>query len=125
VSEDLARAKAAAVDETLGLIERGRPEVPLEEFVAAGGNDPAVSVRPETVTARQMVDRYLEAHANGSIEENSLATTGGHLNQFLVTVGERFRVRSITLLKLQEHVECLKRLGPTAWWKALRLWPAR
>ena len=56
VPEAQALAKGAEVDETLGLIERGRLTVPdgvaLEDFVAAGGKVRAVSARPETVTAR-------------------------------------------------------------------------
>src|SRR4051812_35263191 len=74
VSEAQARAKGAEVDETLALLERGRLAVPegvrLEDFVAAGGKAPVLSARPETVTARQLVDRYLHTHANGTVEEN-------------------------------------------------------
>src|SRR5262245_8673135 len=97
-----AQAKGAEVDETLALIERGRLTVPdgvtLEDFVAAGGKAPVLSARPETVTARRLVDRYLQTHANGTVEENSLGTSRTHLKQFTATVGERFRVQSLTLL---------------------------
>ena len=55
VTEAQARAKSVEVDETLGLIERGRLAVPegveLEEFVTAGGKAPIISARPKTVTA--------------------------------------------------------------------------
>lgn len=55
VTEAQALAKGAEVDETLGLLERGRFSVPdgvaLEDFVAAGGRVPVVSARPETTTA--------------------------------------------------------------------------
>ena len=77
VSEAQARAKGTEVDETLGLLERGRLTVPegvtLEGFVAAGRKVPTVSARPETVSARQLFDRYLATHSNGTIEESSLA----------------------------------------------------
>jgi len=113
--EAQALAKGAEVDETLGLIERGRLTVPdgvaLEEFVAAGGKVRAVSARPETVTARQLFDHYLATHANGTIEANSLGTARSHLNQFAETVGERFRVQSLTLLDLQGHVERRRKKG--------------
>jgi hypothetical protein len=79
VPEAQALAKGAEVDETLGLLERGRLTIPegvsLEEFVAAGGKTPVVAVRPETVTARNLIDRYLATHANGTIEENSLGNS--------------------------------------------------
>jgi integrase len=109
VSAAQALAKGAEVDETLALIERGRLTVPegisLEAFVAAGGKAPVVSARPETVTARQLVDRYLATHSNGTIEESSLRTNKSHLNQLLKTVGERFRMQSLNLLELQQHVD--------------------
>jgi hypothetical protein len=115
VSEAQALAKGAEVDETLALIERGRLTVPegvtLEEFVAAGGKTPVIFARPETVTARQLVDSYLATHSNGTIEESSLGTVKSHLNQFLETVGERFRMQSLTLLDLQGHVDRRRKKG--------------
>ena len=97
VSEAQALAKATEVDETLDLIERGRLTIPegvtLEDFVAAGGKAPVIAVRPETITARQLIDHYLVTHANGTIEMNSLGTAKTHLNQFLESVGERFRIQ--------------------------------
>jgi site-specific recombinase XerD len=106
------------VDETLALLERGRLTVPegvrLEDFVAAGGKAPALSSRRETTTARQLIDRYLATHANGTIEENSLGTVRTHLNQFLASVGERFRIQGLTLLHLQEHVDRRRKKGVVA-----------
>ena len=50
------------MDETLSLLERGRLEVPadvpLEESVAAGGRVTPLTVRPKTVTARELFDYY-------------------------------------------------------------------
>jgi hypothetical protein len=115
VTESQAAAKATEVDETLALIERGRLEVPegvrLEDFVAAGGKAPVVAARPETVTARQLIDHYLAIHANGTVEANSLGTARGHLNQFAATVGERFRMQGLTLPDLQGHVERRRKKG--------------
>jgi integrase len=115
VPEAQARAKGAEVDETLALLERGRLTLPegvtLEDFIAGGGKAPVLSARPETVTARQFIDRYLETHANGTVEENSLGTARTHLEQFAVTVGERFRIQALTLLNLQEHVDRRRKKG--------------
>ena len=115
VSETQAQAKGVEVDETLDLIERGRLTVPegvsLEDFVAAGGKVPTLSVRPETIGARQLFDHYLTTHANGTIEENSLGTARSHLNQLIGTLGERFRMQSLTLLNLQEHVDRRRKNG--------------
>jgi hypothetical protein len=85
--------------------------VALEEFVAAGGKAPVVAVRPETLTTRNLIDRYLATHANGTIEENSLGTAKTHLNQFLKTVGERFRIQGLTLADLQGHVDRRRKKG--------------
>jgi hypothetical protein len=115
VPEDQARAKATEVDETLSLIERGRLEVPdgvqLEEFVAAGGKAPAISARPEVVTARQLFDHYLLTHGNGTVEASTLSTSRTHLNNVAETVGDRFRIQHLTLLKLQEHVDRRRKRG--------------
>jgi integrase len=115
VTEEQARARGVEVDEILGLIERGRltvPDgVPLEDFVAAGGKVPVVSARPETTTARQLFDRYLETHANGTVEDSSLRTARTHLNQLAGSVGDRFRIQSLTLADLQAHLERRRRRG--------------
>jgi integrase len=115
MSEDQAKAKGIEVDETLALIERGRLTVPdgtaLEDFVAAGGKAPVVSARPETVTARQLFDRYLATHANGTVEESSLGTSRTHLNQLVETLGERFRMQALTLQDLQGHIDRRRKKG--------------
>jgi hypothetical protein len=115
VTEEQANAKGVEVDETLDLIERGRLAVPdgvqLEEFVAAGGKAPVISARPETVTAKQLFDQYLTTHANGTIEASSLATARTHLRQLTDSLGERFRVQSLTLLNLQGHIDRRRKKG--------------
>ncbi len=115
VTEAQARAKATEVDETLDLIERGRlevpPGVPLEEFVAAGGKVPVLSVRPETTTARQLFDHYLSTLSNGTVEDSSLATLRTHLCRVTETLGDRFRIQGMTLSDLQGHVERRRKKG--------------
>jgi integrase len=115
LTEQQANAKAAEVDETLDLIERGRLTVPegvdFEDFVAAGGKIPAVAARPETITVRQLFDHYLKTHGNGTIEASSLKTAKTHLNQVAETLGERFRIQSLTVINLQEHVERRRKKG--------------
>jgi integrase len=115
VLEAQAQAKGAEVDETLALIERGRLTVPegvtLEDFVAAGGKVPVLSARPETVTAQQLFDRYLQTHANGTVEKNSLGTARTHLNQFAATLGDRYRVQLLAQPDLQRHIDRRGRKG--------------
>jgi hypothetical protein len=115
VTEPQALAKATEVDETLALLERGRLVVPegvrLEDFVASGGKAPVLAPRPETVTARQLFDHYLTTHANGTIEENSLGTARTHLGQVRESLGERFRIQSLALVNLHEHVDRRRKKG--------------
>jgi integrase len=115
VSESQAQAKGVEVDETLNLIDRGRLTVPdgvsLEDFVAAGGKVPTIAVRPEIITSRQLFDGYLKTHANSTVEESSLGTSRGHLNQIVETIGERFRVQTLTLQDLQLHVDRRRKKG--------------
>jgi hypothetical protein len=115
VTEEQARARGVEVDEILDLIERGRLTVPegvaLEDFVAAGGKVPMISARPEVVTARQLFNHYLATYANGTVESSSLGTARCHLNQFLETTGERFRIQRLTLQDLQGHVERRRKKG--------------
>lgn len=72
---------------------------------------PSVSTRPETVTARQLFDAYLTTHANGTVEENSLATLRQHLARVAESVGDRFRIQALTLQNLQAHVERRRKKG--------------
>lgn len=115
VSEGQARAKGIEVDETLDLIERGRLTIPegtsLEDFVAAGGKAPVIAVRCETITCKQLFDHYLSTHANGTIEASSLSTARTHLHQITESLGERFRIQTLTLLNLQEHVDRRRKTG--------------
>jgi hypothetical protein len=118
VSEKQARAKSVEVDETLDLIDRGRLDLPdgiaIEEFVAFGGKVPVLTVRPEKVILRQLIDQYLETHGNGTVEANSLGTAKSHLNQFAKSLGERFRVQRLMLQDLQTHVDRRQRKGVAA-----------
>jgi integrase len=118
LTEQQAKAKGSEVDETLDLIERGRLSVPdgvkLEDFVAAGGKVPVVAGRPEMITVRQLFDHYLKTHGNGTIETSSLKTAKTHLTQLAESFGERFRIQSLTVLNLQEHVERRRKMGIAA-----------
>jgi integrase len=115
VSEEQAKAKGLEVDETLGLLERGRLAVPegvsLVDFVAAGGKAPVISARPDTTTAKDLIDKYVETHGNGTIEANSLRTAQGHLKQVVRTLGEKFKIQRLSLQDLQDHVNRRQKKG--------------
>ena len=84
--------QGAEVDETLGLIERGRLTSPT--CSSKSSSPPAErsrsSARPETI--RPSFDHYLRRTRNGTIEANSLHGRT-HLNQVAADLGERFRIQ--------------------------------
>src|SRR5207237_4677332 len=82
----------------------------LVGFLKAGGKveEPRQPL-PERLTLKKLTDAYVESHANGAMEHNSLATVRMHLGHFLTTLGERFDILSLTLDHLQRHVDARAR----------------
>ncbi len=107
---DIAEALRGGVEKTLMLLGQGLLKLPEEAdliaFVKAGGKveEPPAPL-PERVNLKKLMDGYVESHANGAIEDNSLATTRIHLGHFVTTLGERFDVQALTLEELQRHVD--------------------
>jgi integrase len=108
---DMAEALRGGVEKTLMLINQGLLKIPDDanviDFVRAGGKveDPPPAPPAARLTLKKLVDAYLESHANGALEESSLATMRMDLGHFTATLGERFEVHGITLEDLQRHVD--------------------
>jgi integrase len=107
---DMAEALRGGVEKTLMLLGQGLLRLPdsadVVAFVKAGGKveEPPPPVA-ERLHLKKLTDGYLESHANGAMEENSLATVRMHLGHFVATLGERFDVQALTLDDLQRHVD--------------------
>ena len=107
---DVAEALRGGVEKTLMLLGQGLLKLPngtdLVAFVKAGGQveQPPAPVL-ERLNLQKLIEAYLEAHANGAMEDNSLATVRRHLRHVRTTLGERFDVQSLTLDHLQRHVD--------------------
>jgi integrase len=107
---EMAEALRGGVEKTLMLLGQGLLKLPegadFVAFVKAGGKveepPPAVG---ERLNLQKLIDGYLESHANGAMEQNSLATVRMHLGHFRTTLGERFDVQALTLEDLQRHVD--------------------
>lgn len=107
---DIAEALCGGIEKTLMLLGQGLLKLPeradVVAFVKAGGK---VEEPPPPVTERlhlkKLTDAYLASHANGAMEENSLATARMHLGHFAATLGDRFDVQALTLEDLQRHVD--------------------
>jgi integrase len=113
-TDDSAQAEAALLrfQENLDLLERGRLELPagadLATFLLSDGKlTQKVRDRPapKPLTLAELRDRYLQAHAHGVLEDNSLQTVRMHLRHFAATLGESFPAQALTLTELQGHVD--------------------
>ena len=100
-------------DENVVLLERGRLQLPeggdlltflLSDGKLSGAPAPDPTLTPAPPTLREIVDRYLAALGNGTVEANSLATTRMHLNHFLRKFGDAFQLDLLKTTALQEYV---------------------
>jgi integrase len=107
-----AEAALLRFEENVSLLERGRIELPpgadLGTFLLSDGklaHKPKLTTPPPALTLASVRDLYVQAHANGAVEENSLATIQMHLRHFVITLGESFPIQQLTLSDLQRHVD--------------------
>lgn len=110
-SQKDAEAALVRFEENIGLVQRGRLQMPADAdvatFLLSDGKltrDPEDVPLPVAVTLGDLRDRYVEAHSNGAIEENSLDTVRLHLRHFVVSLGESFEIQTLTFSDLQQHV---------------------
>lgn len=104
-----AEAIAGSVNRTLMLLEQGLLEVPegadLVSFVLSSGKLAEKPKAPTIRTLAELRDRYLQAHAIGAMEQNSLDTVKMHLRHVVKTLGADFAIQALDLTHLQEHIE--------------------
>ena len=88
-------------------------DVDIIEFVKAGGK---ASAKPaaarERIGLQKLIDLYLAALDNGSVEANSLATVRMHLKHFAKRLGQKFQIQTLTMDLLQAHINARKILSP-------------
>jgi hypothetical protein len=109
VTPDEAAAFAGNVDYLLLRLKQGflriPPAVDDVEFVRHNGNVPTAESPPaDELSFDGFRARYFEAHDNGALEANSLATIAMHLRHFERSLGARFLVGHLTQADLQRHV---------------------
>ena len=107
----VAGAVLSRFNENLGLLERGRLELPdgadIGTFLLSDGKlggQPVAPKTPEFQTLSELRDAYLAVHSNGSLEKNSLATLAMHLRHFIATFGKSCPVSAISAADLQRHI---------------------
>jgi hypothetical protein len=115
--EGIASGLKGGIEKTLMLLDQKVLKVPegveVLSFVVSNGQveQPAVKpaeeangTAPKDITLRELKDRYLHTHGAGAMEKNSLDTASMHLRHFIKTFGVNFHVQTLTMAKLQEHV---------------------
>jgi integrase len=114
VAEAEARAKAAQVDYLLMRLKQGLIEIPpggdVVAFFKHDGAPPAVpaqgpsALRPEPTLA-DLRDRYLDTHANGTLELHTVRGIRRHFGHLARLLGESFPIRKLSLADLQGYVD--------------------
>ncbi len=110
------RSEAEAIrirlEENIGLVQRGRLQVPPEAdiatFLLSDGKmtqPPKVEPSPKPLTLDELRNLYVNALSHGTMEANSLQTTKMHLKHFVTTLGAQFAITKLTLEDLQGHVD--------------------
>jgi integrase len=112
-----AEALRGGVEKTLMMINQHLIFIPQDTdivaFVKAGGHViEKLKAAPRGIQLSTLIEIYLEALGNGSMEQNSLATVRMHLKHFVGSLGGRFDVRSLTMDDLQKHINRRKQRSP-------------
>lgn len=113
VEDEEAQIKSNQVDYLLMRIRQGLLTVPpgidIVLFLQHDGNPPASVTQaeqsePQILTLGGLRDRYLETHANGSLESTTLNLIKTHFRHLVATLGERFPIGELGMADLQKHV---------------------
>lgn len=107
-----AEAILIRLEENIGLVERGRlqlpPDADIATFLLSDGKlpqPPKVESPPRALTLADLRDLYVKALSCGPLESNSLKTIQMHLKHFVTTFDASFLIAKLTLEDLQRHVE--------------------
>jgi integrase len=112
-----AKAILRRLQENVGLVERGRMEMPdgadVAEFLLSDGKmglphkeppqKPPEPPRP--ITLGELRDKYLDTLFNGAVEANTLDTVRLHLRHVVKTLGKDAPAQGLQFDDLQRHVD--------------------
>lgn len=107
-NEREALACVERVEENIRLLERGRLLLPadadLPTFLLSDGKLNTAPVPRKRLTLEEFRRQYVEAHSQGSLEAKTLQTIRTHFTHVIASLGESFDIQSLTVSKLQEHI---------------------
>jgi hypothetical protein len=117
--ETIAQGLIGGIDKTLMLLDQKVLKVPegmaVADFIINNGQvvqpatfaatiDDTSGKVPMDITLGELKEKFVDAHSAGAMEKNSLDTVAMHFRHFIKTLGVNFPVQTLTLAKLQEHV---------------------
>jgi hypothetical protein len=111
VAETDAKAKVSQVDYLLIRLKQGLIDVPSGgDIVASFRHDgtlpttaPSPSASRPEPTLAEIRDRYLETHANGTLELHTVRGIRRHFGHLARHLGDGFPIRKLTLADLQSY----------------------
>lgn len=110
VAQDEAETKANQVDYLLMRLKQRLLHLPpgtdIVTFVQFDGKMPEEEPADGgALTLKQLRDKYLATHRNGSLEQSTLDGIELHFKHLVGTLGERFPMQQLSLGDLQGHVD--------------------
>lgn len=109
VPPEEAEAKAGQIDYLLMRIKQGYLHLPdgmdIVTFLEFDGKPPEQTVEQKPLSLKDLRERYLETHGNGSLERTTLEGIEIHFRHLATTLHEYFPIQELTLADLQRHVD--------------------
>ena len=113
VSKPEAEAVSAKVDYILLRLKQHLLEIPagcdIITFIQYDGKPPSAEkiqqAEQQTLTLDGLIERYLEVHGNGTLEETTLAGMRQHFTHWRKTLGGTYFIHLLSLSDLQNHVD--------------------
>lgn len=107
-SETKAIALQGRVEENIDFVRRGKLTIPstadIPTFLLTDGQFGAPITAPETLTLKELIERYNVAMPSGSLEESTRSTIRIHAGHLKKILGENKDVRTLTREDLQRYI---------------------
>ena len=96
------------LEQTIRLVKTGHIEIPpnadIPTFLMSRGKLASPVQASVRLTLKEVIDRYLQAHPDGSLEPTTLYTIGVHTRNVFRVLGEQFPVDRLAVQDLQRYV---------------------
>ena len=107
-SEDQAESARRRIEENIRLVERGILTIPagadVPDFLLSDGKVTKPIEIPQSLTLKDLIDRYEKAVSGGAVEASTLYTIRIHTKHLKRILGEDLDVRALTRDGLQDYI---------------------